>query len=389
MRLSLNFNFGPTGPLALAAVAIALSPTASAPRPETLSSRQGPDAVTEEAARVERVVSAMGTRLALRVEAADRPAALAAAERALVAIEAAEARLSTWTADSELARLNRHPAGRPFLLSPTLASELLEARRWWSATAGAFDPGVGALVRAWALRDGGRRPHAEETRAALASGGMASLELDPARAVRRHPSLLIEEGGFGKGAGLDAALDALEESGAASAVLDLGGQIALFGDGDAVRVAVADPRDRARAVLALRVERGAVATSGNGERGIVVAGERLAHLLDPRTGEPVRDFGSLTVWAPDATTADCLSTGLYVMGPDAALAWAEGHQDLEVVVVESDGRREGEPPRVRATSGLRGRLEPLSDGLLVEIAEAGPVIAARRAAVPRAMGQAP
>ena len=106
---------------------------------------------------------------------------------------------------------------------------------------------------------------------------------------------------------------------------------------------------------------GSLATSGNSERGIVVDGEHLGHLLDPRTGRPAPDFGSITVWAPEALTADCLSTALYVAGPDAALAWVADRPGIEVIVIE----RAGDPPRVRASEGLRGRLRSLMDGLEV------------------------
>ena len=88
---------------------------------------------------------------------------------------------------------------------------------------------------------------------------------------------------------------------------------------------LADPRDRQRAVARIEIPSGSVATSGNSERGVVVDGRRIGHLLDPRTGRPAPDFGSLTVWAPTALEADCLATGLYVLGPEAALAWAERH----------------------------------------------------------------
>ena len=112
---------------------------------------------------VERRVMLMGTSLEIAVEAADRAAGLAASERAVAALEAAEARLSTWRDDTELARLNRAPVGEPAALSPALARDLAAARRCWQETEGAFDPGVGALVRAWGLRTGGAASGAERS----------------------------------------------------------------------------------------------------------------------------------------------------------------------------------------------------------------------------------
>ena len=313
-------------------------------------------------ATVERRVMSMGTSLDLAVEAADRGAALAASEKAVEALERAEARLSTWREDTELARLNRAPAGEPQRLSPALARDLAAAKRCWEETAGAFDPGVGALVRAWGLRTGGRRPDEAERRAAMAAGDFSSLRLeDGGIAVRGRGDLVLEEGGWGKGAGLGDALATLREAGVSRASLDFGGQVAVLGAG--WRIPVADPRRRERQVAVLSIDGGSVSTSGNSERGIVVDGVRLGHILDPRTGEPAPDFGSLTVWTDDPLRADCLSTGLYVLGPEWALAWADAHPGVEVLVLRTDGDR----LRALASPGLRGRLKPLDPELEIEI----------------------
>jgi FAD:protein FMN transferase len=402
--------------------------------------------------RVERRLSAMGTDLVVVVEAADRAVALAASERAVRAVAEVEARLSTWRQDGELARLNAAPVGAATPLSPELAAELAAATACRQRTGGAFDPGVGALVAAWGLRVGGRLPSEEELAAAVEGSGLRHLGLTlpaasggrfasrravqaggdeqigkrgelgegaalaeapagrrsateriragggapegtggarAASAVRLHPGLRIEEGGFGKGAGLAAAAAVLEPllatGGAAragapsastpplaegvrieSASLDLGGQVMLVGDPASApgrTLAVADPRDRGRRLLALAVDAGSLATSGNSERGFEVDGRRYGHVLDPRTGRPAADFGSLTVWAADPLLADCLSTGLYVMGPDRALRWAAGEPDVEVLVVETWAAGE---PRVRATAGLAARAAPLVPGLEIE-----------------------
>jgi len=294
---------------------------------------------------VERELAAMGTNLRVMVEAADRATALLASEAAVRAIEAAEERLSTWGETSELARLNRAPVGDWQQLSAMLEADLAAARALARETEGAFDPGLGALVAAWGLRSGGRQPAPEELAAARAVGGLAAFEFAPGRARRLHPLAALEEGGFGKGLALDQACEAARAAGGLRIELDLGGQVRVEGERE-FELQLADPRERARPVLALRFSAGSLSTSGNGERGIVVAGERRGHLLDPRSGEPAPDFGSLSVLAPDATRADALSTGLYVRGPAAALRHAALHPELAVIVLEP------------GLSGLRARLSP-------------------------------
>ena len=308
---------------------------------------------------VERRVALMGTELEVSVAAESRAAALAASEEAIAALEATAARLSTWSDTSELARWNASPVNEPRVLSPELYSDLALAHHFWQLTGGAFDPGIGALVEAWGLRQGGRIPDDRELRAARAASGMEQMALLPeCRAVRHHAGFRIEEGGFGKGIGLDAAARALAHASASWAVLDLGGQWLIAGEpADSVAVALADPRDRNRPVVRVALDSGSLATSGNSEHGFTRDGIRYGHLLDPHTGRPAPDFGSLSIWARDATTADCLSK-LYVLGPDSALAFAAREPAIEAVVIaaEPDGGL-----GVRATRGIAPRITVLSE----------------------------
>lgn len=293
----------------------------------------------------------MGTQVRISVSASSRAIALRAAEAALEAIEDTEARLSTWRDSSELSRLNGWPVDQPFVLSEKSATELAAALYHRGLTRRAFDPGVGPLVQAWGLRSGGRLPGEAEAALALSASEPGGFRLEGTVALRLHPAYRIEEGGFGKGAALDRALDALAAENIEGAWIDLGGQVAVT-PGRRTEVALAHPDDRTREIALLEIDSGSVATTGNSERGFSIEGTRFGHVLDPRTGRPAEDLGSVTVWAPTALAADCLSTGLFVMGGDAALDWAGAHPGIEIVVLE----REAETVRVRTSRGLGDRV---------------------------------
>lgn len=310
---------------------------------------------------VERHLAAMGTSLTVLVEAETRERGLAASERAVRAIETVEARLSTWRASSELSQVNAAPARLPFKLSPELASDLRDAESIWRQTDGHFDPALGPLVRAWDLRGTGRVPTEEERESAGHASGWHHFALAGNQLVRDDVLAQIEEGGFGKGVALDAALKAALAEELHSFSAELGGQWIVH-DKVPFEMGIAHPVRREEALLQLRLTRGSAATSGNSERGLVVDGKRVGHILSAKTSAPARDFGSLTVLATDAITADCLSTALYVMGPEAALTWATQRAGVEIVVVEITEST----PRVRATAGLAGRLTSLISGLEIE-----------------------
>jgi thiamine biosynthesis lipoprotein len=296
---------------------------------------------------IERRVAAMGTELSIVVEAGTREDALGAAEFALGALRAAEARLSTWRPESELSRFNNAPEGVAQLVSPRLASDLADALRCGRETAGAFSPGLGLLVRAWGLRSGGRLPRDSEIDALLPALAFDNLVVEENVATRMDRRFVIEEGAFGKGVGLEDAIDALSATAATAAVFDFGGHVAVWGAAR-VSVGLTDPWDRERVVLRVDLPSGSLATTGNSERGLVVGGVRLGHVLDPATGRPVADFGSVSVWAGSATQADCLSTALYVMGPERALEWAATRPEIGVIVLDRDERG----LRTRATGNL-------------------------------------
>lgn len=263
----------------------------------------------------------MGTELRLTLEGRERALLLEASERAASEISRVEALLSTWRRGGELDSVNRAPVGRAVELSPEMRELLGRAFELRNSTSGAFEPAVAPLVRAWDLRGPGRIPEPAELRAAASDSSLPrAFRLDADGIVRLRGTAAFDEGAWGKGYALDRAAEVLRAAGVPSALLDLGGQVLAVGpraDGTPWLVDVADPLDRSRVAQRVALTVGSLSTSGNSERGLLVNGSRVGHLLDPRTGAPAADFGSVTVLAPSALAADALSTALFVVGPDA------------------------------------------------------------------------
>lgn len=293
--------------------------------------------------RVERVAFAMGTRLSVVTEGAAERGAQAAAERAVAEVERVERLLSTWDPRTPMSALNAAPPHTPSPAPPEVVHLLAEVERWARATGRAFEPTVGPLVDAWDLRGRGRLPSAAELSRALASVGAHAFDIDveAGTVTRRTPDAWIDTGAFGKGAALRSAARLLRRAGQERAFVDLGGQVlALAGVGSAPwEVEVAHPSRRGESAAKLVLRGVSAATSGTSERWVEVGGQRLGHLLDPRTGRPVEAWGSVTVVSEDALVADALSTALYVLGPDDGLAWARSRTDVGVLFLEErDGR---------------------------------------------------
>jgi len=272
-----------------------------------------------EPTRVERETWLMGTRFQVVVEGPDRATGRRVGEVALREVERVDLLLSTWDADTPLSRLNRTSPGTWREVEPELEGILAETDEWARRTAGAFEARIGALVDTWDLRGAGRSPDADKLAAALASTGPAGLEFSERGLRRRLGSAWIDSGGFGKGAGLRSAARAVTEGWPLRdhrVLMDLGGHVLGLAPPEAPwTIEVAHPDRRSESVATLSIHDRSVSTSGSSERG--------SHILDPRTGRPVEQWGSVTVVDVDALAADVLSTALYVMGPLDGLAWAE------------------------------------------------------------------
>lgn len=273
---------------------------------------------------VERRVALMGTTVDVTILAPRREDALEASEDALAELSRVETLLTTWRPGGPLARLDESPAGASLAVDAELVSVLADVFAWAARTGRAFDPTVLPLVEAWGLRGGGRNPSSEELSAALAATGTDRFRLDSraGTAARLDARAGIDEGGWGKGYALDRVAARLRGAGVADAFIDLGGQVLARGhasDGASWTIALAHPGARERPVITLSLSDTSASTSGNSERGRHVGNRRIGHLLDPRTGRPARDFGSVTVVAPSALTADVLSTAFFVLGPEEGL----------------------------------------------------------------------
>ena len=304
---------------------------------------------------VERSVYLMGTIATFAVDAADRAAGLRQLERMVRVVEAAEAELSTWRADSVLGRLNRHPVGEA-MPAPVAVCELLEhLATWREATAGAFDPAVGSLIDVWDLRGDGRRPNGATLEAARRNAGWEHLTVGRAGAaecaITRTADVTLDAGAFGKGEAIDRVRRA--EGGDTDAwMIDFGGQVAVAGA--SWTVAIAHPVRRNEAALEITLSEGSLATSGGSESDLTLPdGTHVGHILDPRTGRPARapQPFSVSVWHERALDADILSTALYVMGPEEGIAWAEA-QGIAACFLVGDA---ADVVDIRATSAFEAR----------------------------------
>jgi thiamine biosynthesis lipoprotein len=248
--------------------------------------------------------------------------------------------------DSELGRINREAAARPVAVDPMTFEVLKQAVHFSELSGGAFDVTVGPLMDLW--KQAGETdtpPTPEALAAARAKVGYDKLILDEQNGTVRFavPGMKIDLGGIGKGYAVDQAVAAMQKQGALGGMVDLGGNIRCFGRppyGQSYwRVGVQDPNvapdqiGGSKPLLVLALTDESVATSGDYRRFVKVHGHKQSHILDTRTGQGAGALVSDTVIAPDAITADALSTAVNVLGPEKGLALIERIPSVEAILI--------------------------------------------------------
>lgn len=293
--------------------------------------------------RVARAWPVMGTMLTITVWGSDSVAMLGAVHDARDSVRLVDSLMSTWRAESEISRVNAAAGGAAVRVSPQTMRVLVQARRWWQLSRGAFDPTVGPLVRAWGFHGTrGRIPPRRELDSLRALVGYGEVALDTTVLTVRLPraGMQLDLGGIAKGFALDLARAALQGATISGGTVDLGGNVLAFGrpPGDGRwQVAVVDPRRRDRALGVLAIDSGAVATSGDYERYYVIRGRRYAHIIDPRTGRPARGVLSATAIGPRGEWSDGLSATLFLLGPDRGMALADSLPGVAAIWVRDAG----------------------------------------------------
>ena len=261
------------------------------------------------------------------------PAAQAARDEVL----RIEAKYSRYRADSVLSAINRNAQGVALAVDEETAGLLDFGARLHALSGGLFDLSSGVLRHAWNFA-AAQVPEAVQLAPWLARVGWERVEWDGERLRLPEPGMELDFGGIGKEYAADRAQAVLAAHGLRHGFVNLGGDLRLLGpraDGSAWRLGIQHPRQPGAVVASLSLQHGALATSGDYERFFERDGRRYCHLLNPRSGQPVRHWQSISVTAPLCAAAGAVSTCAMLM-EDQAPAWLRA-QGLSYLAVAADG----------------------------------------------------
>ena len=251
--------------------------------------------------------------------------------------------LTTFSPTSPISRLNAQAGRGAQNVPPEIADLLSLSLSYWRTTDRTFDITVGPLMALWrqaaATHTLPSPAVVRQTRSRMGSEKIKLLPHD--RIALMRPGMAIDLGGIGKGYALDQLTSLLRKRGLSRALLDFGqSSIWALGappDAEGWHLLVQQPDGETADLITLYDE--ALSVSGSLGQTFVVNGNRYGHVIDPRSGEPLRRDLLACVIAPNATQAEALSKALLILGEHQGIALLQRFPGVEGLLVEAGGRR--------------------------------------------------
>jgi thiamine biosynthesis lipoprotein len=266
----------------------------------------------------------LGTYVEIAVPAHDENELRRWTDPAFARVAEMHAAMSFHSQQSDLAAISRACAGEQLMVRRDTWSTLRSALQFEAASDGLFNAAVAPeLVRRGLLPMplGAQLPHAVSARAAL--------HLEGGDRVRVTEPVWIDLGGIAKGAAVDAAIAALCQAGAPSALVNAGGDLRAAGP-ETHTVWVRHAAHPGGLLAIASLSDGAFATSGS----LDSTGWR--HVVERAGTTPWPGCHSVSVAAESCLVADALTKIALLAGPAAAPLLRR--YDARAVWIDADGR---------------------------------------------------
>jgi thiamine biosynthesis lipoprotein len=265
--------------------------------------------------------------------------------------------MSTYLDSSEISRFNYFGKTDWFSVSTETAEIVKQALEISEKSDGAFDITVGPLVNLWGFGPPQKDleiPSQETIRDVTRYTGYhkISVRLSPPSLKKEIPELYCDLAAIAKGYGVDKIAGYLDSIGVSNYLIEIGGEIKAKGknnQSEAWRIGVETPDNRLAIQRVVSLINTSMATSGDYRNYFQKGGIRYSHIIDPRTGEPVKHkLASVTLIHDLCSYADAMATAISVLGPDDGYKLAL-KEDLAALLIirEENGLVEKMTPRFR------------------------------------------
>ena len=280
----------------------------------------------------------MGTRISVESWHDSNTQASNCNSRVMTNMHRIDALMSPYKPDSEISAINRGAAIGPVQVSSELFRLLERAIEISELSGGAFDISFASVGHHYDYRNN-KQPSETLIDSLLPDIDYRHLQLKDETVSFTRPGMRIDLGGIAKGYAVDQGIEILKACGVRHAFVSAGGDSRILGDkkGRPWMMGIQHPRNKKELALALPLTDSAISTSGDYERFFLRNGERIHHIINPKTGRSAKNTWSASVIGPDATSTDALSTTLFILGAKQGIQLINSLDNIDAIIIDSNG----------------------------------------------------
>lgn len=201
---------------------------------------------------------------------------------------------------------------------------------------GAFNPLIGEIVNEWGFYNGNYKILDDD----LLKNLLKNIDKKSIKIDEENKKIMIENGsldfgGIVKGYALDKIKEILTKNNVREAIVNLGGNILVFGNRK-FKIGVKNPREDGVIYIFEIDGNNIISTSGDYENYFIENGKRYHHIINPENGKPAENgLIEVSVVSRSGIMGDGLSTTLFVLGKDKSKDFIKNYfPDVNVLFVD-------------------------------------------------------
>ena len=291
-----------------------------------------------------RTTMLMGGRFDISIVARDSVTAEKSIDEIIAEITRIENLISDWKPTSQVSEVNQNAGIRPVKVDKEVFELTQRALHFSEITNGAFDISFAAMDRIWKF-DGSmtEMPSAEAIKKSVEKVGYKNIILDSVQSTifLKLKGMKIGFGALGEGYATNKCKDLMLSKDIKAGIVNATGDMTVWGkqpNGKDWNIGMTNPFETDKLFAVVPLHDGAVTTSGSYEKYVVLNGKRYSHIINPATGYPSTGLCSVSVFGPNAETANGFSTSIMVLGKEAGIRLINQYPEYRWIIITDKGK---------------------------------------------------
>lgn len=303
----------------------------------------------EKVSKITESKFSFGTYISITVYDKDEAKAKKAIQAGFNEIERIDSKYNSKVQDSGISKLNSHKI-KELILDKEGVYLINNLRKLYEISHGTYDVTIAPLLEVWNFENIVQEtlPKDEELKKAMENVDFTKVKLENNILSYEKDGIEIDTGSFLKGYAVARAKQVMVDMGIKSAFISSVSSIETINTkpGNKLwKIGIENPENSQKVLGIIELNNQAMGVSGDYQTYIEINGKKYHHILDKRTGYPVRDKKMVVVVSDSAFLSDMYSTAFFTMPIDEIIQVCK-ENNLEVLIVDSE-------MKLHQTSGLK------------------------------------